>query len=111
MQRMVTLSATQNLTPRHTLRYGQACPLPEECRSHCAKAVSWEEAHEEDSWSGREEYFLSMRVDGDLAVWVYHRKSRCRPGLERNSGRHSRRERPETVRPGAICSDCAARRL
>jgi hypothetical protein len=31
-QRMVPLSATQNITPRHALRYGQPCPLPQECR-------------------------------------------------------------------------------
>src|ERR1700761_8304261 len=109
---MVLLNATQNITRRHAHRYGQPCPPPQKCRSPLIEGSEiGRKDYGEDAWWGKDEDSLSMRVDGDSAVWVYRRKGRCRPGLERNSGRHGRRERPGPDRPGAICSDCATRCL
>src|ERR1700676_3753023 len=113
MPRMVSLRATQKneaptiafvwtITPssaRMSLTTGRKPSEPRRA-AHELEAL-W--LNEGDSWP--------VHVDRGSAVRVCRGKGRCRIGLERNCRQHSDSQRSESIRPGAIWRDCAARCL
>ena len=66
---MAPLSAAQNLTFRHALRYGQPRPQSQQCRLPLKKRVGIGRQHnEEDAWWRGEKVFGPRRVDSNSAV-------------------------------------------
>ena len=95
---MLALSATQTITPRHTVRYGHSSFLN---RNHAAhhNAVNSEERTMKRMYVQTHNSRALMRVDGESVARLRSRKRRCRLGLECNCGKYGRRERARAHSP------------